>query len=1095
MANMRRILALVMALCLIAGQLAVPAAATGNEEPQQNLEVTVDVNAVLPQTPGAQSQAPEASDHMNVSTSTNDATDHDVDAGIIEEKTSTTTDWSGSQGDTVTSGSETTTNVTGIDDYNGQTLYEGGTTAGTETNVTTTQTIVNSTTEEGYVTDEILVDAKTESTTTSEKSHTGEESTTVTEGTWSNTEDGFTQGQFKADAAQEWENSDTFILGEDPIPEGGIEIELKPDGKNPNTYTGSAGGEIIPLEEGMEIPEGATLVKDKDGNVIGYTFSKTTEIITDSTTDEGDAQEDAANSTTDTTGSNAQVTPDLDAAAKNLGIRIDDNTRIDEEKDADGNITAYVITNTKVEENTLDFEEAARPETGAVVQPDGTKVTTTVEDTVDEDGNVTGFTYTQIHTDANDKELSRSVVTQTVIKNGLPKGADPVSTYTLPAKPADSVTTENGITTTVTVTEIQDDQGNVIGYKETTVKTDEFGAELFRGEENIYGTEETITETVTSENPGEEDSYIVKRTVVETTRVTAEETTFQDVAAYTRLNQIINEMTVDQMEEVVMIDGKLYYIYTGSVTVSEGENHGDTSLMNPITPMSSLFNKSSSLDLDAGGDLHASNANAPAEGFKYLGHGIDSALAVNKQSGSTSANQFRLKSADGKIYFALCIDYDTSIKAGHLYDIEDIKDADYLNRDTADKIRSIALNGYWGTSSGIGSMADVQELLINYLVNTKKMSKTEAKRIADSLTPGQALAATQAALWKYGDSGTNNPIQETNLIYDRNNNHEDEINAEYLYNALIAAANSNTQTANNEGVEFLDAEDITATSIVVKDKIASAQDPDNAAGKNIYNTDLKFTLGIQPTKLIGDLKVTVYDSEGKAIKTVVLASTDSMIPVGMKPDANGVYTISDIEIAEGVTVNLKLDGTQNLGTGVYIYTSLTGDFNESQTLVTLAGGKRTVDLDIAMKLDVQEPTVTREISGETQYGTRTDTQVQTKTDVVTRKATTTTAETDNTVTYDTDGYKNFTTDVTLTKVSTKQTKVEKAWTFSWLKTYAPDGVPHDGDGGGDGGTEILDEEVPLADAPKTGDISALWAVISLVSLSGALMLIRKREEA
>ena len=46
----------------------------------------------------------------------------------------------------------------------------------------------------------------------------------------------------------------------------------------------------------------------------------------------------------------------------------------------------------------------------------------------------------------------------------------------------------------------------------------------------------------------------------------------------------------------------------------------------------------------------------------------------------------------------------------------------------------------------------------------------------------------------------------------------------------------------------------------------------------------------------------------------------------------------------------------------------------------------------------------------------------------------------------------------------------------------------------EGEVEILDEEVPLAAAPKTGDLSGLWAAISGLSLGGITFLNRKRKE-
>ncbi|MBQ7859391.1 MAG: doubled motif LPXTG anchor domain-containing protein, partial [Faecalibacterium sp.] len=42
--------------------------------------------------------------------------------------------------------------------------------------------------------------------------------------------------------------------------------------------------------------------------------------------------------------------------------------------------------------------------------------------------------------------------------------------------------------------------------------------------------------------------------------------------------------------------------------------------------------------------------------------------------------------------------------------------------------------------------------------------------------------------------------------------------------------------------------------------------------------------------------------------------------------------------------------------------------------------------------------------------------------------------------------------------------------------------------------EILDEDVPLADVPKTGDISILWAALSLGSAGGLAVLRKKGKE-
>lgn len=57
-----------------------------------------------------------------------------------------------------------------------------------------------------------------------------------------------------------------------------------------------------------------------------------------------------------------------------------------------------------------------------------------------------------------------------------------------------------------------------------------------------------------------------------------------------------------------------------------------------------------------------------------------------------------------------------------------------------------------------------------------------------------------------------------------------------------------------------------------------------------------------------------------------------------------------------------------------------------------------------------------------------------------------------------------------------------------------DPIPDDPIPGHEGEVEILDEEVPLAAVPKTGNLSALWAAISGMSLGGVFLVNRKRRE-
>ena len=1146
MANkMRKFFAWVMVLTLLAGQLALPAAAETAQDATPTVDVTVDVSAVLPEEPAAEPQAPAPSDNVTVTTSESVTTvTSDSAAGVTENSTSSTTEWSGSEGGTTTSGSETTTTVSGTDDTTGQTLYEGGTTSGSETTVTTTsEESVEAQNEEGNVDKEIITSIT--STDTSEGTASTSDDTSSTEtGDWTNVQEKPVEGDFVAAGSTETSETETTILGEEIIPDGGVDIDLtlNEEASDPEngsyTFTGTGTGEIIDLEN---IPDGAELITDAEGNVTGYILNDTETSITHTEIQEGEVKEDKANSSTDTTGATSSVTPDLDTAAQKLNIHIDDNSRITEETDETGKVTAYVVTNTTEKEEEFDaYDELPIPEAGVFPQTDGSTITRTVEESQDDLGNKV-LKITTVQTDNSGSEVARTETTQTVIENDQPIAAGPATSYTLPTRPEPSSKTEGGVTTAVTVTDILDAEGNVIGYKSTTVKTDASGVELYREENDLYGTEEIITEAVTITDPQASGTRTVKTTTVETNRVTAEQTVYEDIAAYTRVNHFIHDMEIaDSKEMVQVIDGKLYYIYTGSVTVSEGDEHGDVKMMKPLEILESLFNKNSDLDLESGGGNAKYNSgwnkgqevnqDAPTEGFKYVGYGIDTALNISKGDESSEVTQFRLKGANGEEYYALCIDFNTTIAPGHLYDIDDPTNEDYYQQsgsidvESAEKIRIIALNGYWGTADNenstddIGSLDEVKNLLSSYLTAQGELDADEIEEIVDSLTPGQALAATQAALWKYGNIDGNKQVNEDNLVpngwdergtgwnktYTKN---EDYINTEHVYNALLDLANDpETTLEEDEGVEFLDAEDITATSIVVKEKVASAGENGNTA--NVYNTDLNFTLGIEPTKLFGDLKVTVYDNNGKEIETVILATKDTTI-VGLQPDDNGMYTIKDIEIAEGVSVNLNLYGTQDLGTGVYIYTSLNDGRTDSQTLVTLATGSRKVDLDIEMRLDVQEPTAEKTTTTETTYGKRTDTQAQTRTDKTTRKTTTTTNDWTIENTQKTESEKIYTSDVTLTQIKTTETKSERNWNYSWIKFFDPEPQeqndspevpptvePPKDDSDDDSGYEAPTPEKAnpkVTAVPRTGDLSGIWLAVSGLSLGGVALLNKKRK--
>ena len=1041
--KMKRTLALVLALALCAGQIAVPAMAE-EAAPEVTPEIIVEVSVP---------QAPEAGPGMDVTIS-EPATTITNNDGITQEATSTITDWNGTEAGAAVTGTETVTEVTGTDDITGQTLYEGETITGSETSITTE--VTTETTEKDIVISDVTNPTGSEEKGTLETTTENITNTETTEGEWIEGE--LVEGEAKIDEALSGETETSTEVEIEFETPGEVTLELTP-GKAPTTVTETIAVEDV-ISGLITLPEnGYTEITDENGIVIGY------EITTESETNDTNVTVNTPESTTGNYTETAPVTLPENVKAGKEDVLAEDGTVIGQivtevtpEYDADGNIIKYTITKTTtVDIDEKKVEDATAPSTG-------------------------------------EKQSE--------------------TTIRLPEKPAGSVATDEatGITTTVTVEDILDENGNVTGYAIITENTDENGNLISANTEKKFGTMVTTNITTVTDPTTIETITKAQEVTTETTEITAESAIQETDTVTTRLNEFVNTQMTQTDYAYVEIDGKLYFLYTGSMTVSEGAEHGDTSLMDPITPMGSLMNKNDSLDLAAGGGNAVNNTGAPEEGFKYVGYGVNTSLNVGKGNSYSDVVQFRLKSADGKEYYAMCIDLSTTIRAGHLYDIADITSEDYYQQSgsvdvqTAEKIRSVALNGYWGTAEDVGSMDDVKAFLREYLQG-QNLSEDKINSVLNSLTPGQASAATQAALWKFGNKSAANAVNENNLIY--NGNAADETNAKYLYNALLAAANDpNAQLEADEGVEFLDAEDITAGEITVKSKVVSNDaghanndaNPDN----DIYNTDIGFTLGIEPSKLNGDLIVTV-NVGGNEVKKVRLAGADDpLLPLGriVKND-DGSYTIPDVEIAEGITVTLNLSGTQDLGTGVYIYTSLEGNFNSSQTLVTLASGERKVDRNMNMQLNVEEPnaTATKTEGSATTVTKTVDTRVDVKADKEVK------TETETRTTYVSDFVstgtvrKKANAKVTTTKEVIEETKEEKSWFSSWLQFFAPDPVPLNDDfpipEGGRRRTAddiILDEEVPLAAAPKTGDISALWAAISMISLGGMAVLSRKREE-
>lgn len=198
-----------------------------------------------------------------------------------------------------------------------------------------------------------------------------------------------------------------------------------------------------------------------------------------------------------------------------------------------------------------------------------------------------------------------------------------------------------------------------------------------------------------------------------------------------------------------------------------------------------------------------------------------------------------------------------------------------------------------------------------------------------------------------------------------------------------------------------------------------------------YKTNLSFALVVAPSSENGDdLVVKVIGADGSVIASGRVAGEAQDGELVLKPDENGNYTFTNIVLTEGnQNFNLTLEGIQNLEEGVYLYSSEVRNGNSSQTMVGMAKGEHEVNVSMTLSFDlnVEDEVVVKERIW------RDDSAIE----------------------------ENTPDEEERTPPTNYRVTIE-----------------------GDGLEEIPDESVPLASAPKTGDISCLWAaVITAASLT------------
>ena len=734
-----------------------------------------------------------------------------------------------------------------------------------------------------------------------------------------------------------------------------------------------------------------------------------------------------------------------------------------------GDVTLNVSQSDKKDTKTimLDLEKAVEenidlPKAGTTKETnaDGSVTETYVEYIYGGENGKTVIGYTLTKTTSytetrEDEDYTRGETTTTSESKTNDPTTEEQNLFLLPVEPVGGTTVnEDGSTSVSTVEKILDDAGNHVGYKTITVTTHPDGT-VTNASNSIYGTEvETSTKTTVTDTTTTETTELTKDKVTTTTHVK-----FQDAEGF----------------ELVW-NGNSWEYAAELGNVKAGKDHGNVEIT-PLTPTSLVLNGKTYVVNRTDSTITPVGSHTSPEGYDYNYTGVrgeGSKYAVGTSNWYDSdAHMFQLKVGKDSFY-VYCVDFATTATPNYNYTIENVADATYYGEEESKHIQAIGMYGYWGTtgtnSDGTPVSGSLAALKANLTAARKEAAKAgksfplTQKQIND-MTEGEALTATQAAFWTYGNSGstTIDKTQKTDKITG-------------LYEWLISL-----EAPTTESTDIIEKDEFAqSASITVKDKATNSDGTTKTVGgKDVYNTDLSFTIDVTQSSLTGNLKVSIVQN-GKTIKEVQLATADSNIlgkvMAGGKEVGTSI-TFTDLELVEGVKFTINLDGTQELEEGVYIYTSEKINGKPSQTFVGLAQGEHTVDLAVDMKFTVTEPDVLVKDPGATPGQTRIETETERKTDIETVTTKTQDSET-----------------VTLTVEQTK-----REWESSWEKEYEYEYpvVPYNDDFGGDGDEDeiiIEDEDVPLAAAPQTGDISLLFAAISTISLGGLFFLNRKRED-
>ncbi len=633
--------------------------------------------------------------------------------------TTTTTDqYTNGDGDTVTVTTEITTN------------QDTGDTSETTTTVTdsgSSQT-VNTQTE-----------ATTNTGTGTEKTENAEITVTITTDTTENPDGSTTT---TTDTEKEWNGTATQDKPTvtDPVDGEGNPV-VDGDGFTTTEISGSVTTEVEGTEDKTESdttdPQNRPL--KEEGNLKG----EETTTVTDTTVTEKEQTQSVSQKKEDGVPVVTEEHPGTyEETEKKEPVSITDDVDLKYGEHYDDITVDLTPGSNKTETQKPDISDELpelKPGTTETVGANGEKIETVITEIKDSNGTVIGYEITETTvssvSDPDSKTEAEGQPVTTVTEGQTKTDTKTDTVIHLPARPQAGTVTDQatGNVTTVTVDEIYGvgaDAGKVIGYHTTTVVTDASGRQLSTREESIWGTRTTTT--------------TVEETPETTETVSKEKVTTTTTTVYTKgVTKSRVEITATDRE-----------VKASMTDVAEKKGHGNVDMDSLVPDLKNTGDGS----LDGTNDLYNRVNQIVGAGdfeehpYQWLGeYGLESAIRVEAGGvESWQPHQFVLEDENGQKYYVYCADFEVSPQKSWYYDMVNVEDATYYNPEEAEHIRAIASNGYWGTDSGQGSLEAVKQLLRD----AKKAGEVTLSDVEiDALTAGEALTATQAAIWKFGNSG------------------------------------------------------------------------------------------------------------------------------------------------------------------------------------------------------------------------------------------------------------------------------------------------------------------------------------------------------